>query len=92
LCNDDNRHGAPYTQARFAIDDKSADPWCDFYQYTVGWMKNNPIPQTRRVERLRQAHVDNQRFSLGILDELAKKTTGATQPNRRLATIFRLHE
>src|SRR5882762_8686639 len=70
--------------------DKSANPCVDFYQYTCGgWMKNNPIPGDQAswsvYGKLAQ---DNQRFLWGILDDLAKKTSGRTPPQQKIGDFF----
>ncbi len=70
--------------------DKSANPCVDFYQYTCGgWMKNNPIPGDQAswsvYGKLTQ---DNQRFLWGILDDLAKKTSGRTPTQQKIGDFF----
>jgi putative endopeptidase len=81
----------PYTPSLdLSAMDKSADPCVDFYQYTCGgWMKSNPIPPDQAAwsvyGKLAQ---DNQRFLWGILDDLAKQTSGRTPTQQQLGDYF----
>jgi putative endopeptidase len=70
--------------------DKSADPCVDFYQYTCGgWMKANPIPADQASWSVYgKLTVDNQRFLWGILDDLARKTTGRTPTQQKIGDYF----
>src|SRR5579859_2618992 len=81
----------PYTPSLdVSAMDKSTDPCVDFYAYSCGgWMKKNPIPPDQASWSVYgKMHDDNQRFLGGILDDLAKKTTGRTPTQQKIGDYF----
>jgi putative endopeptidase len=89
--NDKPASALPYTPSLDVPSmDKSAAPCVDFYQYTCGgWMKNNPIPADQASWSVYgKLATDNQRFLWGILDDLAKKTSGRTPEQQKIGDYF----
>ncbi len=70
--------------------DRNADPCVDFYQYSCGgWMKKNSIPSDQpRWSVYAKLDEDNQRFLWGILDDLAKNTSGRNPNQQKIGDYF----
>jgi len=70
--------------------DRTADPCTDLYRYSCGgWMAANPIPQDQsRWSVYGKLYQDNQRFLWGILDDLAKATSGRNANQQKIGDYF----
>ena len=70
--------------------DRAADPCVDFYQYACGgWMARNPIPADQSSWSVyAKLAEDNRRYLWGVLDELARRTTGRSAPQQKIGDFF----
>ena len=70
--------------------DKGVDPCVDFYKYSCGgWQKNNPIPADQaRWSVYGKLYQDNQQYLWGILDQLAKQTSGRNADEQKIGDYF----
>jgi len=70
--------------------DKSADPCVDLYQYSCGgWIKKNPIPSDQPGWSVYgKLEEDNERFLWGILDDLARNTSGRNANQQKIGDYF----
>ena len=64
--------------------DRSIPPCENFYRYSCGWIKNNPIPPDQpRWSVYAKLTQDNQMFLWGILEEAAKPAADRSPAQRR---------
>jgi endothelin-converting enzyme/putative endopeptidase len=70
--------------------DRGADPCVDFYRYACGaWQAANPIPPDQASwDVYRKMAEGNQRFLWGILDALAKRTSGRDATQQKIGDYF----